>query len=138
MFYAILGAILTTTAPLTATSEAPVAVAHKDRKYVTTQELKSWYDQKKSMVVLDARSKTYFDGRLLPNAIWLPADSSEKKISATIPNKDSVVVVYCSGVRCPASGRLYGRLQSMGYHDIYEFHEGLDGWIRKGYPVTED
>lgn len=104
---------------------------------IHADQLKSWYDQKKTMIVLDARSKPYFNGTLLPNAQWLPAESTEKEIQAAIPSKNSQLVVYCAGVNCPASGWLYDKLTSMGYINVYEYHEGLEDWIKKGYPTTE-
>ena len=125
---------------------APLAlVAHQNHqtdqsthhKEITGDQLKEWYDQKKPMVVLDARSKPYFDGTLLPNAKWVPHDSSENEIMAAAPSKNSVIVVYCAGVDCPASGRLYDKLASMGYKTIYEYHEGLEDWLEKGYPTTK-
>lgn len=136
MFYALLSLILITT-PLAAASQTATTTTQQNRTTIKTEELKSWYDQKKPMVVLDARSKKYFDGRLLPNAKWLPSEASEKETITTIPNKDSLVVVYCAGIKCPASGWLYDKLYSMGYHNIYEYHEGLDEWTQKGYPTTK-
>lgn len=104
---------------------------------ITANQLKSWYDQKKKMVVLDARSKPYFEGTLLPNAIWLPPESPEEEIKAAIPSKDSLIIVYCAGVKCPASGWLYDKLISLGYTDLYEYHEGLEDWMQKGYPTNK-
>lgn len=68
---------------------------------------------------------------------WLPAESTEKEIRAVIPSKDSLVVVYCLGVECPASGWLYDKLTSMGYTNVYEYHEGLQDWLDRGFPTTK-
>ncbi len=124
--------------PLAAASQTSAATTQQNHKTIKAEELKSWYDQNKQMVVLDARSKNYFDGTMLPDAKWLPSDSSEKEILATVPNKESLIVVYCAGVKCPASGWLYDKLYSMGYHNVYEYHEGLEEWMQKGYPTTEE
>jgi rhodanese-related sulfurtransferase len=141
MFYALLSTLLTTapltTEPLAATFEAPTPIAQKNHRMVTSKQLKSWYDQNKQMVVIDARSDKYFDGRMLPNAKRLTSESSEKEISNTIPNKNTLIVVYCYGVKCPASGWLYDKLQTMGYRNIYEYHEGIEVWAEKGYPITK-
>lgn len=137
MFYKILSLVLLT-APLTAaTSQHTSTTVQQTRTTIKGDELKSWYDQKKPMVVIDARSEKYFDGRLLPNAKWLPSESSESEILAAIPNKESFIVVYCAGVMCPASGWLYDKLYSMGYHNLYEYHEGIQEWTKKGYPITK-
>jgi rhodanese-related sulfurtransferase len=107
------------------------------RKTIDADQLKSWYDHNKEMTVLDARTSPYFDGTLLPNAKWLPGDSSDKAITAALPSKEALIVVYCAGVGCPASGWLYDRLEKLGYTNVFEFHDGLKGWMKKGYPTTK-
>ncbi|MBA2368806.1 MAG: rhodanese-like domain-containing protein [Candidatus Protochlamydia sp.] len=136
MFYKILSLVLLT-APLTAISQPPSTMVQQIRTTIKADELKSWYDQKKPMVIIDARSEKYFDGRLLPTAKWLPSETSEKEILAHVPSKDSLIVVYCAGVKCPASGWLYDKLYSMGYHNLYEYHEGIQEWTQKGYPIIQ-
>lgn len=66
------------------------------------------------------------------------AESSKEEIKSAIPSKDSLIVVYCAGVKCPASGWLYDKLTSLGYTNLYEYHEGLEDWIRKGYPTIKE
>lgn len=108
-----------------------------ERREVQTEQLKQWYDQKKPMIVLDARSKPYFNGTLLPNAKWVSAESSEKEIQAAAPSKSALIVVYCAGVKCPASGWLYDKMVAMGYTNVYEYHQGLQEWTKRGFPVTK-
>lgn len=134
MLYGCLAILLATT-PLAATASTLPETAQSIHRQVHGEQLKSWYDQNKAMVVLDARSKPYFDGVLLPSATWLAAESSEKEIQAAIPAKNSLVVVYCAGIHCPASGWLYDKLASMGYENVYEYHEGLEDWINRGFPT---
>lgn len=139
MFYVCLVSLLLT-APLAAhssTDDNEHHHHHHHHKEVSIDQLKAWYDQKKPMVVLDARSKQYFDGNLLPQAKWLPSDTEEKDITAAIPAKDSLVVVYCAGVGCPASGWLYDKLVGMGYTNVYEFEDGINGWVKNGFPVDK-
>lgn len=137
MRYAFMAALLAV-APLAAHMDhSNTAEQKQQHREIKGNELKSWYDQKKPMIVLDARSKAYFDGTLLPNARWLPSDSSDDAIKAAIPTKGSLIVVYCAGVECPASGWLYDKLIGLGYTNIYEYHEGLEDWLERGYPTTK-
>lgn len=120
---------------------APLAFAaahdshEHNRNEVHTDQLKSWYDENKEMTVLDARSKPYFDGTLLPQARWLSAESTENVIQAAVPSKKGLIVVYCAGVGCPASGWLYDKLTKMGYTNVYEYPEGIKEWVKKGLPT---
>lgn len=135
MFYMFLAYILVAV-PLAAAVTPTNKTERFQHKEIHADELKSWYDHNKNMIVLDARTKPYFDGTLLPKATWLPSDSTETEIYAVIPTKNSLIVVYCAGVKCPASGRLYDKLSSLGYTNVYEYHEGLEDWMDKGYPTT--
>lgn len=72
-------------------------------KVIHADELKSWYDQGKAMIVIDSRSKPYFDGVVLPKAKWLSYDVSEAELNIVLPSKNANVVVYCWSTSCPAS-----------------------------------
>ena len=111
----------------------PIKVEYSARKMLEGNQLKALYDQKTPMQVIDARSRSYFDGTLLPNARWLPAESSDRDILATLPSKGALIVVYCSNRQCPASGKLYDRLTRLGYTNVYEYQEGLMDWLKRGY-----
>jgi len=123
-------------APLLVTAQGAQTMK-SSRNEINADQLRSWYEQEIEMVVVDARTKAYFDGTLLPNAQWLPARSNAELIQTIIPSKDILVVVYCLGVTCPASGMLYDQLISMGYTNVYEYHEGLQDWLQRGYPVKD-
>lgn len=125
------------TMPLMASAAQTQSTEQHHKNEIKGEVLKLWYDQKKPMIVLDARSQQYFDGTLLPNAIWLPSDSAEKVITSTIPTKNNLIVVYCAGTKCPASGWLYDKLTSLGYTNVFEYHGGISDWISKGYPTTK-
>jgi rhodanese-related sulfurtransferase len=138
MLMQVIAAILLAVAPLAATPKTPEIPDYlPNHRLVKSEELKAWYDQKQPMTVIDARSEKYFDGKLLPNAIWLAVDTDQKKIEAVLQDKDGLIVVYCSGVQCPASGWLYDKLTKMGYTNLYEYHEGIKEWTTKGYAVVE-
>lgn len=109
---------------------------HFDGNYITTQELVAWYDQGQSMVVLDARSRSYFDGYTLPGAIWTPHYTVQEILLSLIPAQDSIIIVYCNNPGCPVSVWLATRLLEMGFTNVYEYAEGLDTWIEAGNPIV--
>lgn len=123
-------------APLAAIKAAP-QTEHSEHTAISATQLKAWYDENKPMSVIDARSAKYFEGTLLPNARWLPVESTEKEILAALPSKKSLIVVYCWSSTCPASGWLYDKLMAMGYNNVYEYHEGIQDWIKQGFPTTK-
>jgi rhodanese-related sulfurtransferase len=104
---------------------------------IQAEKLKSWYDEKKEMVVIDARSKEYFEGTLLPQAKWVTCEAGEKEILAAVPSKSSLVVLYCASKECPASGMLYDKMAKMGYTNLYAYHGGLKEWQEKKFPTVK-
>lgn len=104
---------------------------------IHTKELKNWIDSGKPIQIVDARPKKYDKGEVIVGAKFLPFDSTEAKITATLPDKDAVIVVYCASIKCPASGNLAKKLVSMGYTHIYKYPEGITEWMDRNYPLEE-
>lgn len=99
------------------------------------EELKSWVDKDKTMIILDARTAQYDDGTRIPKAKSVPYDATTDIIYKAVPTKEITVVVYCSNQECRASGRLADRLLKMGYKKVYEYSAGIADWVKAGYPV---
>lgn len=104
---------------------------------VHAADIKTWLDLNKSMVIFDARTKEYDDGKRLPGAKLVPYTSSEEEIQKLVPSKDTPIIVYCSNAHCPASKLLADRLLDMGYTKIYKYPDGLADWIKRGYPIEQ-
>jgi rhodanese-related sulfurtransferase len=110
---------------------------HHDYQMIHAEGIKAWLDSGKAVVILDARTKPYDDGKRLPGAKFLPYDVSELEIRKAIPTTDTPVVVYCSNEHCPASKFLADRLIDMGYHNVYKYPEGIADWVDHHYPVDQ-
>lgn len=103
---------------------------------VNAEELKSWVDQGKQMVLVDCRSGSY-DGRLLPNAIWIPYDAPDETIQQALPSKDTLIVVYCANPTCPVSRTMIDRLFDQGYTNVSKYPGGLNDWVQHGFPINK-
>lgn len=114
-------------------------IAHPDHSYkeIHIEQLKEWYDRGQEMVVLDARSKEYFDGQLLPHAVSIPHHTPITQLKRVLPSRDSVIIVYCSNKECPASKMLAKKLVSEGYTNVYKYPAGMQEWLEKGYPTEK-
>ncbi len=106
-------------------------------KYINTNELAALIASGKPIVILDARTGRWDDGRRIPGARSLAPDASAEDAAKAIPAKDSLVVTYCSGPKCPASAKLAERLRSFGYTNVTEYHEGIQGWADAGKEITK-
>lgn len=78
------------------------------------------------VIVLDVREQSEYDSGHIPDAVLLPVGTiDEDTAAAAIPEKDSVVLVYCrSGNRSKAAS---SALAELGYTNIYEFG-GINTW----------
>jgi rhodanese-related sulfurtransferase len=99
---------------------------------IQTHALQALLNAGISVTVLDARSGKWDDGRRIPGAKSLAPGSNAKAAAAVIPSKSSLVVTYCSGVKCPASRMLAATLKSLGYENVLEYPVGIAGWAKHG------
>lgn len=121
------------------TGKARAMAAQKGEKdklaTISTAALKVLLDTSDDVVVLDARSDKYDDGRRLPGAVQLTADSSKEQLTDVVPDKDALIVAYCSNLKCPASTHLAHHLLKHGYSNVIKYPEGLEAWIAAGHGV---
>lgn len=128
---------LLVTAPMAAFTVTQVPQGHETYHLVDTDTMKSWYDQKVDMTVVDARGIENYDHATLPNAKWVPSYASEKMIFASLPSKEKLVAVYSCHAGCPAGRVLAARLVAMGYKNVHIYVNGLQEWMGKGHPIMQ-
>lgn len=51
--------------------------------------------------------------------------------------QDGRIVVYCSSLNCPDSGRLKDKLVKLGYTKVEVFKGGLAAWWKAGLPMEK-
>lgn len=103
---------------------------------LNTFQLKEYVDSG-TAIILDARSGQYDDGYRIPGAKSLSSSSTPAEIASVIPSKDSLVITYCSNLKCPASKALATKLMGLGYSQVYEYPEGIAGWRDAGGSVDK-
>jgi rhodanese-related sulfurtransferase len=116
-------------------------------KVVTTQELKSWIDQKKDMLIVDTMPPDNFKKQHIPGAVNFGIqrpeltqmsdkmrDDFEKLLG---PNKDRTIVFYCGFTDCERSHNGAMWATKFGYKNAYRQPGGIKGWLEAGYPVEK-
>ena len=104
---------------------------------VNTEALAALIRTKVPVTVLDARTGKYDDGRRIPGAQTLSPEAKETEVTALLPDKQALIVTYCVGVKCPASHILGEKLRGLGYVNVLEYHEGIEGWTAAGNAVIQ-
>ena len=124
-----------TCAPCKATADKSAKV---EAKGIDTKALAAKIKAEKDLVILDARSGKYDDGKRIPGAKQL-ASSADAKTIAEIAgaDKNAKIITYCSNLKCKASSKLAAKLKEAGYTNVTEYHEGIKGWVDGGNAVVE-
>ncbi|WP_022836377.1 rhodanese-like domain-containing protein [Salisaeta longa] len=81
--------------------------------------------------VLDAEA---YQARRIPGSINVPTDNIAV-VEEIVPDREAPVVVYCANADCTASPEAARTLQEMGYRNVRDFEDGLQGWRAAGYDL---
>lgn len=104
--------------------------------HIDAKGLKALIDSGTPLVLVDARGNKWQDGTMIPGALLASYEYSAEDIEMLIPNKESLVVVYCFSFTCPLSTRLAHKLVELGYPNIVEYPAGLKEWRDiANYPI---
>jgi len=113
---------------------------------VSTEELKSWIDQKKDMLIIDTMPfEASFKKNHIPGAVnfELPIpemtalddktkDAFEKLLG---PDKNKLIVFYCGFTKCTRSHNGAMWAVKLGYKNVYRQPGGIKAWVEASYPV---
>lgn len=92
-----------------------------DNKDITKDDLDSYIKQ--GATIIDVRSPQEYREGHVNGAISIPDYQIKKEIEKQVPNKDELIVVYCStGHR---SQRAQQILENMRYTNVYNVYEGM-------------
>ncbi|MHB8068782.1 MAG: rhodanese-like domain-containing protein [Desulfobaccales bacterium] len=121
-------------------------VARGGYKVVPTEELKTWMDQKKPMLIVDTMpleasyKKNHIPGAVpfeLPIPEVTSLDEAKKAEFEKLlgPDKDRLLVFYCGFTKCTRSHNGAMWAVKLGYTNVYRQPGGIKAWMEAGYPV---
>jgi rhodanese-related sulfurtransferase len=91
-----------------------------------------------TVVIIDARNRKTDDGKRIPSAKAIPFDAPNGNITANLPDKQVMIIVYCANAQCNESNVLVDRLIRMGYTNVWKYPEGIEEWEKSGKKVEQD
>lgn len=103
--------------------------------FISRAELKAKLDRGDPFVLVDTLPAPAYRKSHLPGAINIPSDDILAEAPRRIPDRDVVIVVYCGNGPCKRSSLSFDRLRQLGYHNVFDYHEGKADWIAAGLPV---
>jgi rhodanese-related sulfurtransferase/mono/diheme cytochrome c family protein len=104
-----------------------------DPRYVPAAQVKQALDDKRKIVIIDARPPSEWMRVHITGAVSIPY--FDLKRLDEIPNDGTWVVAYCA---CPhhLSGDVVNALRKRGYKHTAVLDEGVNEWQRRSYPIV--
>ncbi|MGH7549775.1 MAG: rhodanese-like domain-containing protein [Gemmatimonadota bacterium] len=99
----------------------------------TPERVREWQQDSVPFVLVDARDSVQFAQEHIPGAVNI--SYVDIRPGARLPSQDERIVLYCSDADCPISQYAYDALTRLGYGEVYDMREGLQGWKESGYPT---
>lgn len=92
---------------------------------ITQEEAKNLMDTEPDALILDVRTEEEYASGHIPGAICIPNETIDDTITAQLPDKDQLILIYCrSGNRSKQASE---KLVNLGYTNIKEFG-GINTW----------
>ncbi len=101
---------------------------------VSVAEVKDMFGSDMAFTLIDVREDHEWSKGNIPKAIHLGRGIIERDIENTVPDKATLLVLYCGGGY--RSALAAESLQKMGYTNVYSMDGGWREWTEKGFPTT--
>jgi mono/diheme cytochrome c family protein/rhodanese-related sulfurtransferase len=107
----------------------------RDNRYVANADVKRALDEKKRLVIIDARATSDWYTSRIPGSISVPYYAFDRLDA--MPRDGTWILAYCA---CPhhASGVVVDELRKRGYQRTAVLDEGILAWTKTGYPVESE
>lgn len=102
---------------------------------VTVDETRELMATNKDARLIDVREDNEWDAAHAAEAIHLGKGIIERDIEATVPEKDTELILYCGGgFRSALAADV---LQQMGYTNVFSMAGGWKAWKESGAPISD-
>jgi len=106
--------------------------SHKKYKAAPYMELADLYKQRKSVVIVDARSSFEFDTLRIKGAINIPVslDTFADEVKELRAKTDKPLVFYCNGHTCMKSYKAVLKAMEVGVDNVFAYDAGIFDWTK--------
>lgn len=80
------------------------------------------------MVLVDVLPEINHKKMRIPRSINIPVDKIEEVAPIVLPDNQQHIVVYCANRQCQASVNAARKFEDLGYTNVYDYEDGLQGW----------
>lgn len=97
---------------------------------ISHEELKAKLDRGDDFLLLMVMGEWAFKAQHIPGS-----KNMSNIFEARSIDRDTEIVVYCTGDPCIASKSAYDMLNGMGFKRLWHYAGGLQDWTAAGYPL---
>lgn len=92
------------------------------------------------VMLIDSRPKRKkYDKGHIPMAVSIPDSQFEKMVDKLPQDKNTLLIFYCEGLKCPLSHKSAWKAEKLGYTSVKVFAKGFPEWIKAGnYPSVSE
>lgn len=101
---------------------------------LTPQEVQQSIHSADDAVIIDVLPRGYFKKQHLPKAISIPEDEVPETVEKLF-EKRRKLILYCYDADCLKSPHAAKKLEELGYENVYDLEEGIEGYKQAGYDV---
>lgn len=106
---------------------------HDDRvKPISTEELKKKLEEKEDFLLIDVNPRDQYKKHHIKGATFVEYESAARWVREKHVPKDRQIVLYCENPMCTASPIVAKKLVTLGFTNVYEYSDGIRGWITAG------
>jgi rhodanese-related sulfurtransferase len=97
---------------------------------VSAAYVKKLVDTPDGSVIVDARpARKKYDKGHVPGAINIPNTFFDKQVDKLPAAKDTRLIFYCGGYKCPLSLKSANKAKALGYTNVMLFQAGYPAWV---------
>ena len=102
---------------------------------IDRDEIRALLNAGAPIVLVETLRPEHFDQGHLPGAIHLHHEEVDERAAALLPDRDALIVTYCSNRACANSRVAAERLARLGYTNVRRYEAGKDDWVQAGLAV---
>ena len=102
---------------------------------IDREEIQARLDAGEPIVLVETLRTEHFDQGHLPGAIHMHYEQVDERAAALLPDRDALIVTYCSNRACASSRVAAEKLARLGYGDVRRYEAGKDDWVQAGLAV---
>ena len=114
---------------------SPAATTEVAVKTITTQDVRQLVDSRRSFQFWNVLTDEWFKGENIAGSRRVPLDKVGSDVRGTNLPKNTEIVVYCGGPKCPQSRMAAEKLAKLGYENVRAYEGGLEEWKDAGLAI---